>query len=136
MGWVGKCIGSFVAVIDPLAEDVGFLSAMLDKAVSGTDVVFANNQQKAAQSIAYRGAYAVSNGLYKWFNDIDLAKEAPQYRVLSKRVVNFILQHPQPSIIYRPSASDRGIRARQSPTTARRQRFRIQSGFGANCAAL
>jgi hypothetical protein len=43
----------------------------------------------------------VFDGLYKRFNGIHLAKEAPQYRVLSKRVVNFILQHPQPAMTYR-----------------------------------
>jgi glycosyltransferase involved in cell wall biosynthesis len=101
--WVGleNALGDFVAVIDPLADDIGFLPEMLDKAVSGADVVFANNQKKAVQSLAYRGAYAVFYGLYKWFNGIHLAKEAPQYRVLSKRVVNFILQHPQPAVTYR-----------------------------------
>src|SRR5687768_8129116 len=101
--WVGleNALGDFIAVIDPLADDVGFLPEMLDKAVSGADVVFASNQQKPAQSLAYRNAYAVFNGLYKWFSDINLAQEAPQYRVLSKKVVNFILQHPQPAITYR-----------------------------------
>lgn len=101
--WVGleNALGDFVAVIDPLADDIGFLPEMLDKAVSGADVVFANNQQKAPQSLAYRVSYAVFNGLYKRFNGIHLAKEAPQYRVLSKRVVNFILQHPQPAMTYR-----------------------------------
>lgn len=101
--WVGleNALGDFVAVIDPLADDIGFLPEMLDKAVSGADVVFANNKQKSGQSLAYRGAYAVFNGLYKRFNGIHLAKEAPQYRVLSKRVVNFILQHPQPAMTYR-----------------------------------
>jgi glycosyltransferase involved in cell wall biosynthesis len=101
--WVGleNALGDFVAVIDPLADDIGFLPEMLDKAVSGADVVFAHNQQKSAQSLAYRSAFAVFNGLYKWFNGIYLAKEAPQYRVLSKRVVNFILQHPQPAMTYR-----------------------------------
>ena len=101
--WVGleNALGDFVAVIDPLADDIGFLPTMLDRAVSGADVVFANNQQKAAQSPAYRISYAVFNGLYKRFNGIHLAKEAPQYRVLSKRVVNFILQHPQPAMTYR-----------------------------------
>jgi glycosyltransferase involved in cell wall biosynthesis len=101
--WVGleNALGDFVAVIDPLADDIGFLPEMLDKAVSGADVVFANNEQKSGQSLAYRGAYAVFNGLYKRFNGIHLAKEAPQYRVLSKRVVNFILQHPQPAMTYR-----------------------------------
>lgn len=101
--WVGleNALGDFVAVIDPLADDIEFLPEMLDKAVSGADVVFAKNQQKAPQSLAYRVSYAVFNGLYKRFNGIHLAKEAPQYRVLSKRVVNFILQHPQPAMTYR-----------------------------------
>ena len=101
--WVGleNALGDFVAVIDPMAEDISFLPEMLDKAVSGADVVFANNAQKPAQSWSYRAAYAVFYGLYKWFNGIDLAKEAPQYRILSKRVVNFILQHPQPAMTYR-----------------------------------
>jgi hypothetical protein len=74
---------------------------MLDNAVSGADVVFANNQQKPKQSFAYQIAYAVFNKLYQSFNGIHLAKEAPQYRLLSKRVINFILQHPQPVITYR-----------------------------------
>ncbi|HEY8038129.1 MAG TPA: glycosyltransferase [Methylobacter sp.] len=101
--WVGleNALGDFVAVIDPLNDDIGFLPEMLDKAVSGADVVFASNKQKPAQSFAYRGAYAIFNLLYKWFSGIHLAKEAPQYRVLSKCVVNFILQHPQPAVTYR-----------------------------------
>lgn len=101
--WVGleNALGDFVAVIDPLADDISFLPEMLDKAVSGADVVFADNAQKCSQSWSYRAAYAAFYELYKWFNGIDLAKEAPQYRILSKRVVNFILQHPQPAMTYR-----------------------------------
>ncbi|TBW09737.1 glycosyltransferase [Azotobacter chroococcum subsp. isscasi] len=101
--WVGleNALGDFVAVIDPLVDDIAFLPDMLDKAVSGADVVFANNSQRPKQSLAYTGAYAIFHGAYKWFNGIHLATEAPQYRILSKRVVNFILQHPQPAITYR-----------------------------------
>lgn len=101
--WVGleNALGDFVVVIDPMTDDIGFLPEMLEKAVSGADVVFANNEQKTAQSFAYQGAYSIFNLLYKWFNGIHLAKEAPQYRVLSKRIINFILQHPQPVMSYR-----------------------------------
>lgn len=101
--WVGleNALGDFVAVVDPFSDDIGFLSEMLDKALEGADVVFANNSQKPTQGAAYRAAYSVFNRLYKWFNGIHLANEAPQYRVLSKRVVNFILQHPQPAMTYR-----------------------------------
>lgn len=101
--WVGleNALGDFVAVIDPLTDDIAFLPEMLEKAVSGNDVVFASNKQKPAQTFAYRCAYAVFNRLYKSFSGIHLANEAPQYRVLNKRVVNFILQHPQPAMTYR-----------------------------------
>lgn len=101
--WVGleNALGDFVCVIDPLLDDISFLPEMLDKAVMGADVVFANNQQKSRQSFAYQAAYVAFDFLYKSFNGIHLAKEAPQYRLLSKRVVNFILQHPQPAVTYR-----------------------------------
>jgi len=101
--WVGleNALGDFVAILDPLTDDIGFLPKMLDEAVSGVDVVFANNEQKPAQSLAYRAASAAFNTFYKRFTGIHLTNEAPRYRVLSKRIVNFILQHPQPAITYR-----------------------------------
>ena len=101
--WVGleNALGDFVAVIDPLIDDIAFLPQMLDNAVSGADVVFANNKQKPPRSYAYRAAHAVFNVLYKFFNGVHLAKEAPHYRLLSKRVISFILQHPQPAVTYR-----------------------------------
>jgi len=101
--WVGleNALGDFVAVIDPTSDDVNFLPSMLEHAVEGADVVFASNQQKSNQSLAYRTFSTIFNSLYQSFNGIHLAKEAPSYRVLSKRVVNFILQHPMPQVTYR-----------------------------------
>ena len=101
--WVGleNALGDFIAVLDPLLDDINFMPRMLDKVVSDADVVFATNQQKPKQSLAYKVAYMAFDAMYKTFNGIDLAKEAPQYRLLSKKVVNFILQHPQPAMTYR-----------------------------------
>jgi len=101
--WVGleNALGDFVAVIDPLIDDINFLPEMLQQAMTGADVVFAKNKQKPARSLAYRSAYSLFNNLYQTFNGVHLEKDAPQYRILSKRVVNFILQHPQPAITYR-----------------------------------
>ncbi|MDO8813319.1 MAG: glycosyltransferase [Gallionella sp.] len=101
--WVGmeNALGDFVAVIEPMSDDVNFLPDMLEHAVQGVDVVFASNELKATQSLAYRACLSVFNRLYQSFNGIHLAREAPSYRVLSKRVVNFILQHPMPPITYR-----------------------------------
>jgi glycosyltransferase involved in cell wall biosynthesis len=101
--WVGleNALGDFVAVIDPQSDDIAFLPEMLEKAVLGADVVFASNRRRSSQSLAYRSAFGTFNLLYNFFNGIRLDREAPQYRVLSKRVINFILQHPQPAMTYR-----------------------------------
>lgn len=109
--WVGleNALGDFAAVIDPFTDDISFLPEMLDKAVSGADIVFANNEQKPVQSLVYRGAYAIFNFLYKWSNGIPLATDAPRYRVLSRRVINFILQHQQPAMMYRHLPSTGGF---------------------------
>ena len=101
--WVGveSALGDFVAVIDLASDDLSFLPAMLEQAVEGADVVFASNKQKTTQRLPYRTCSNIFNRLYQSFNGINLAKEAPSYRVLSKRVVNFILQHPMPQVTYR-----------------------------------
>lgn len=101
--WAGieNALGDFVVVFNPAEDDLSVLPDMLEKAVSVSDVVFASNQLKPKQTIGYRLANGLFNFMYKQFNGIHLAKEAPEYRVLSKRVINFILQHNQPAISYR-----------------------------------
>ena len=101
--WAGleNALGDFVAVVDPQTDDIRFLAEMLDQAAGGADVVFARNEQKPAQRLAYRVAFSAFNALYRWFGGIHLSREAPNYRVLSRRVVNFLLQHPQPATSYR-----------------------------------
>lgn len=101
--WVGleNALGDFVAIVDPLIDDIAFLPVMLDKALAGTNVVFANNQQKSTQNFLYRVIDRIFNNLFKRFNGVHLAKEAPRYRLLSKQVINFILQHSEPSVAYR-----------------------------------
>jgi hypothetical protein len=101
--WVGleNALGDFVAVIDPLIDDAAYLPTMVDHALSGTDVVFASNTLTPRQRLSYRIAFSIFNRLYVFLNGIHLAKEAPYFRLLSRRVVNFILQHPQPAQTYR-----------------------------------
>lgn len=101
--WVGleNALGDFVAVIDPVHDDVMFIQDMLKQAVSGADVVFATNTNKKNHNLLYRGAHGIFNSLFYRFNGVDLGKDAPTFRILSKRVINFILQHPQPHISYR-----------------------------------
>lgn len=101
--WAGveNALGDFVAVLDPLADDLGVLARMLDKATTGADVVFARNLQRPAQGLAYRAASAAFDRIYAWSSGLRLAREAPRCRIVSRRVVNFILQHAQPATAWR-----------------------------------
>ncbi len=128
-------LGDFVVAIDPFTEGLEFLPVMLEKATNGIDVVFASNDQKVASSRSYRYANSIFNRLYKWFNDIRLAEEAPPYRVLSKNVVNFILQHPQPAITYRHLPATGGfsrvnLKYSSVPTFARKKHLRTSLDQG------
>lgn len=128
--WVGleNALGDFVVVIDPLVDDIRFLPRMLDAATSGSDVVFARNEQKPPQDLSYRIAFNIFNSLYKLFNDIHLADDAPHYRLLSRKVINLILQHPQPSVAYRHLPASGGfiktnLSYDKAPTRASRKRL-------------
>lgn len=101
--WAGleNALGDFVVVIDPQTDSIEFLPEMLDKAVKGADIVFASNNKKNNHTLAYRLAYRVFNRVYQSFGGFRLSDAAPHYRILSKRVVNFLLQHSQPALAYR-----------------------------------
>jgi hypothetical protein len=72
-------------------------------------VVFARNTARIPQSFAYRVASIVFNWLYKWFTGVHLSNEAPKYRILSRRVVHFILRHPKASLVYRQLPATAGF---------------------------
>ena len=139
--WVGleNALGDFVLVFDPYTDGLSVFPEMLDKAASGNDVVFAHNKYKPEQTLSYFMARSIFNKLYKWFKGIHLAKEAPDYRLLNKRIINFLLQHKQPAIGYRylpasaglSSSIDRGIRLMVSTTRAPMRLVTFLSLFGA-----
>jgi len=101
--WVGveNALGDYVAVIDPLVDDLSMLDSMLENAVLGADVVLAHNAKGPRQGAAYRLGYAIFNRIYQACGGVDLSRDAPQYRMLSRRVVNFMLQYPDPVAGYR-----------------------------------
>ena len=43
----------------------------------------------------------IFNVIYKKINGIDLVRDAPSFRMLSRSVINFISQHPDPALSYR-----------------------------------
>lgn len=110
--WAGtECaLGDYVAILDPLTEDLSVLPEMLERATTGTDVVFARNRHRPRLTTAYRLANRAFSALSRWTNGVDPGTDAPPYRLLSKKVINFILQHPQPAAAYRLLPATAGFR--------------------------
>jgi glycosyltransferase involved in cell wall biosynthesis len=136
--WAGveNALGDFVAVFDPATDDVAYLAQMMDAAVHGADVVFARNEIQPRHSVSYGVAFAIFNRIYQWLSGVHLSREAPAYRLLSRRVVNIILQHPQPAITYRHLPATGGfvrvnLSYRAQPRSAQRRLLRDSLDRGA-----
>ena len=125
--WVGveSALGDCVAVVSPREDDAGKLAEMLECAANGTDVVFAVNEARPARGLLYEGAARIFNRVYRAAGGLDLDRDAPRFRVLSKRVVNFILQHPRPELAYRLLPATAGF---ARATFAYRTSLPVQSG--------
>ena len=98
---IENALGDFIVICDPCADDISFLPEMVKKITNGFDVVFANNEKKSKNSFFYCVCFTIFNKLYRLFHCIDLLKDAPRYRALSRNVVNFILRHSLFMLAYR-----------------------------------
>ena len=111
--WAGleNALGDYVAVIDPLIDDIHFLPAMMEKTATGSDIVFALNEIRPKKSIAYRLGAAVFNLTCRLLGHAHLIQIQSEFRILSREVVNFVLQHARPEIVYRHLQSVAGFSA-------------------------
>ena len=128
--WVGlqNALGNHIAVVDPMTDDLSVLPQMLQSSVDGVDLVFAANRRRPAQSIAYRMAHAVFSALYRLLHGIDVSTEAPPFRLVNRRVVGYLLQHPQPALTYRHLGATGGFTRKRidysaAPAGARQRRL-------------
>jgi hypothetical protein len=105
-----NALGDYAIVFNPLSDSSEVLERMLKEALAGAEVVFAANTVKPKQSFRYRMGFAVFNGICRALVGVDLARGAPRLRLLSRRVVNYIFQRPNPSDAYRLIPAKAGFR--------------------------
>jgi len=101
--WAGaeNALGDFVAVFDPMNEDAEILPAMMELATLGADVVFAENLDKSGRSLAHRAASSAFHSVYRRLTAVHLGHDAPRFRILSRRILNYVMRHPVPALSYR-----------------------------------
>lgn len=104
-----RSLGDFVCVLDPASDTDSLLGEMATRAVDGADMVFATNLHAQRASLAYRVSNRLFNRIYQGAHGVALEHRAPPLRLLSRRVVNFILQHPLPAVAYRHLPASAGF---------------------------
>jgi glycosyltransferase involved in cell wall biosynthesis len=100
--WAGveNALGDYVAIVDPSQDDIRALPDLLSASMEGADVVFGVNRKPARKSPVYgflRGVFGVAVGRLL---GIDLDREMPVFRVLSRAVVNYMVEHQASGLAY------------------------------------
>jgi polyisoprenyl-phosphate glycosyltransferase len=98
---IDNAIGDFVFILDLERDDPSMLAAMLDAGMTGSDVVFAENTSRPEEPLPHRMLSALYYRLFAWLNEVRPDRDAPRFRLLSRRVVNYLMQHEQPNVVYR-----------------------------------
>lgn len=102
--WAGveNSLGDYVLVIEPFSEDLTPLDDAIEAVMAGPlDLVLIVNDAPRDHGLIDRIMRSSYRALFRSAAKIDLQVEASQYRLLSKRVVSYLLQQPNPSSVYR-----------------------------------
>jgi glycosyltransferase involved in cell wall biosynthesis len=108
--WAGieNSLGDVVICFNPDRDDFSVIPRMLDLAAEGKEIVFAINNEKK-ENLRYNLAYSIYRLFFRLLAGIDLNSESPSFRLVSKKVVNYILKFPNPAQQYRFLASKAGF---------------------------
>ena len=100
--WAGveNSLGDFILIFDPLTESLESLVEALDAAVAGNDIVLIVNSAPE-RTLVVRGLRRIYRLLFRAMSGVDLAVEGAQFRLISKRVVTYLLQQTNPEAHYR-----------------------------------
>lgn len=109
--WVGveASLGDYVVVFDPRYHQLSLIREMLSGALEGNDIVLAHNMFTPKQSQFYNFAKRFFKKLYFLFEHVELGKDDSHFRLMSRKTINFMLQHLRPEITYRNLPSTSGF---------------------------
>ena len=100
--WEGieNSLGDYVLAFDPYNEDLSQLSDAIEQGMGGQDVVLIRNEQQEPVGAIQRMVGSSFRSLYRSVYGVDLLEDASQHRLISRKVVNFLLQLQRPAMHY------------------------------------
>ena len=111
--WVGveNSLGDIAVIMDPRQGDLEQLELMLRKIESGNDIVFSTRTyRKGHRYLPKTIIYLVFSFAIKLLAGIDLGSYSTSLLAINRRVVNYLLQFPDPHIKFRNLPSTAGFK--------------------------
>ncbi len=132
---IENTIGDYVVTMLAIRDQVSALPRMLDLAATGAEVVYGTSDVDSIdQGRLYRTLSAVFFGLYRRLTGIEIPAEGSQFRLLSRRVVNYLLQTEPAHVMLQALPAMTAFRSRtiayeMSARGRQQQRRSLRSGF-------
>lgn len=101
--WAGieNAIGDCALVYDPALDDMSMIPTLVTSMQDGADVVFLKNNFIFPQSIPYKVFNYLFNSFFQFSVGINFSDDVPMFRILNRKLINFISQYPKPALTYR-----------------------------------
>lgn len=101
--WAGveNSLGDYILVHDPRCEDLSRLGDALEAVAIGVEVIFLRNLANTDFGIVQKLLGPAYRWAFRHLTGLDLVLEATPGRLISKRVVSFLLMQSNPGIQYR-----------------------------------
>ena len=110
--WAGveNSLGDYVHVFQPFSESLDPLEKALDELFEKQlDLVLIVNRAPRVEGMMARALRRSYLQMFRLLGGVNLQLEAAQYRLMSKRVVSYLLQQPRPSGRYRALPAQAGF---------------------------
>ena len=129
--WAGveNSLGDYVSVHDPLTENLSRLPEAIEMVTGGVDIVYLRHTGSTDRGVAQQIFGSGFRWLFRKLTSIDLNRDATLGRLLSKRVVSYLMQQPRPDLRFRALPSLSGFTRRTLATQLEERRQRTDRSW-------
>jgi len=109
--WAGveNSLGDYVITVDPEIDDVNFIPEILEKNTPNTDILFINNNYEPKLDIFNKLLILLNKFFLTFIPKTKINYKGSEFRMISRKVINFMFNYPKPYIVFCNLASITGF---------------------------
>lgn len=113
--WAGveNSLGDYVITLDPEKDDINFIPKILEKTIPDTDISFINNNFDFKHNFFDNSLILLNKFFLKFIPKTKINYKGSEFRMISRKVINFIFNYPKPHIVFSNLASITGFKKLQ-----------------------